>query len=133
MTGVQTCALPICDDYFISAESKILKVLNEAKYDFIKPDDLKSTIFKNISSEDVITVLLDEKKIIKLNEECITSQEIYNNAKKLAVEYIKSNGKITAAEYRDILNTNRKNAILLLEYFDLARITKRNGNDRVLF
>lgn len=121
------------DEDFIYAQTKILKSLEEAKFDFIKPDDLKGMTFKNINADDVIALLTDEKKLIKINEDCITSQEIYDNAKAVLIEFIKTDGKITAAEYRDLLNTNRKNAILLLEYFDLVRVTKRNGNDRVLF
>ena len=61
------------------------------------------------------------------------SQENYNKAKKILIEFIEINNKITAAEYRDLLGTNRKNAILLLEYFDKIRVTKRNANDRILF
>lgn len=121
------------DEDFLSAQSKILKTLDEAKYDFIKPDDLKSMIFKNIKPEDVIAIMIDEKKLIKISEECITSQENYNYAKNVLIDFIKTKGKITAAEYRDLLNANRKNAILLLEYFDIVRVTKRNGNDRVFF
>lgn len=121
------------DENYLKGEAKILKLLDEAGYDFIKPEDLKSMTFTNISSEDILSILTDNKKIIKINEDCITSYEKFDKAKNILIEYIKENGKITAAEYRDLLNTNRKNAIILLEYFDITRVTKRNGNDRVLF
>lgn len=121
------------DDDYVNAEHKILKVLSEANFDFMKPDDLMSMSFKNIKTEDILSLMINDKEIIKVNEECITSQEIYNNAKNILMEFVKTNGKITAAEYRDLLNTNRKNAILLLEHFDMMRVTKRNGNDRILF
>jgi len=45
---------------------------------------------------------------------------------------LKRDGKITAAETRDILGTNRKYAIILLEYFDSKKLTERNGDVRVL-
>ncbi len=77
--------------------------------------------------------MLDEKKLVKINEVGITTDEIYNDAKNLLIEFIKKNSKITAAEYRDLLNTNRKAAIGLLEHFDMQRVTKRVGNDRILF
>nr|WP_312575922.1 selenocysteine-specific translation elongation factor [Sedimentibacter sp.] len=121
------------DENYMNAEKEVLHVLNGAKFDFIKPEELISKSFKNIKSEDLLSLMISDKKVIKIDDESITTPEIYIRAKEILVEYIKSNGKITAAEYRDILNTNRKNAINILEHFDLIRVTKRNGNDRVLF
>jgi len=121
------------DDDYVNAENKILKILNDAKFDFMKPDDLYHMSFKNIKPEDIISLMINDKKIIKINEDCIMSQYNYENAKNIMINFIKTNGKITAAEYRDLLNTNRKNAIILLEHFDMIRVTKRSGNDRVLF
>ncbi|MFA9423839.1 MAG: SelB C-terminal domain-containing protein, partial [Sedimentibacter sp.] len=63
----------------------------------------------------------------------LTKIDIYNEAKAILINYIIQNNKIAAAEYRDLLNTNRKNAIGLLEYFDMIKVTKRVGNDRILF
>jgi len=121
------------DDNYINAELKVLNVLNSVKFDFIKPDEIMSMSFKDVKSEDLLSLMMGDKKVIKINDECITSHEIYDKAKDILVQFIKTNGKITAAEYRDLLNTNRKNAIIMLEHFDLSRITKRSGNDRVLF
>jgi len=121
------------DDDYLNAENKILKILNDANFDFMKPDDLYSMSFQNIKTEDIISLMINDKKIIKVNEDCIISQYNYENAKNIMIKFIKTNGKITAAEYRDLLHTNRKNAILLLEHFDMIRVTKRSGNDRVLF
>jgi selenocysteine-specific elongation factor len=39
---------------------------------------------------------------------------------------------MTAAEARDLFNTSRKKAIILLEYFDMKKITKREGDSRKL-
>ena len=47
--------------------------------------------------------------------------------------YLIENRYITASEYRDLLNTNRKIAIGLLEYFDQLKITKRIEDKRILF
>ncbi len=121
------------DDNYINAERKVIDVLNDAKFDFKKPDELISMVFKNVKSEDLLSLMMSDKKIVKINDECITSQETYQEAKDILIHFIKENGKITAAEYRDLLCTNRKNAIILLEHFDLSRITKRSGNDRILF
>ena len=74
-----------------------------------------------------------KKKLIKINEVGLTKVDIYNDAKNVLINYITQNKKITAAEYRDLLNTNRKTAIGLLEHFDMVKVTKRVGNDRILY
>ena len=48
------------------------------------------------------------------------------------VEFINKNASISVAEFRDLLNTNRKIALALLESFDGQGITKREENKRIL-
>lgn len=123
----------ILDENFLNAQNEIIKMLEQAKYNFIKPDDIISKNYKNINGSDVLNVMIDDKKLIKANEECIITVSLFNTSKEILVDFIKKNGKITAADFRDLLDTNRKNAIILLEYFDATKVTRRNGNDRVLF
>ncbi len=120
------------DDVYKRYEQNILKTLKEAGFEFAKPEDL---ILKagGDKAEEIIALMLENKVLIKAGDAGITTAEIYNDAKNLLMEYIKKNSKITAAEYRDLLNTNRKTAISLLEYFDVNKVTKRVGNDRTLF
>lgn len=120
------------DEEYKKYEQNILKTLKEANFEFVKQEELVSKLDFN-KSEEIIALMVDNKMMVKISDGCITTYEIYNRAKELLIEYIKKNSKITAAEYRDVLNTNRKNAINLLEHFDMQKVTKRVGNDRVLF
>jgi len=45
---------------------------------------------------------------------------------------LEANGKITLAEVRDLFNTSRKYAQALLEHFDAAGFTVRDGDFRKL-
>ena len=45
---------------------------------------------------------------------------------------LKTKGTLTMAEFRDLIGTSRKYAVPLLEWFDAAGITLRNGDVRVL-
>jgi len=124
----------IIRDYnFLNAEKEILKLLENANYDFIRPEDLINKKYNSINGDDVLNIMINDKKLIKVNEECILTANLFNKSKEMLVDFINKNGKITAADYRDLLNTNRKNAIIMLEYFDSIKVTRRNGNDRVLF
>lgn len=120
------------DEVYYKCEEIILKALDKVKFEFIKQEDLIVKVNNN-KSEQIMALMLEEKKLIKINEDFITTEKLYNETKDMLIEFIKKNSKITAAEYRDLLNTNRKVAIGLLEHFDIQKVTKRVGNDRVLF
>jgi selenocysteine-specific elongation factor len=47
-------------------------------------------------------------------------------------EYIDTNGRMTMAEFRDLLGTSRKYAVPLLEWFDSRGITVRSGDYRMM-
>jgi selenocysteine-specific elongation factor len=75
--------------------------------------------------------MVSDKDLFKFNE-MITTMDLYEEAKRLLIDYLGKNGRINAAGYRDLLNTNRKTAIALLEHFDMIKLTKRVENDRIL-
>ncbi|MDD4727088.1 MAG: SelB C-terminal domain-containing protein, partial [Tissierellia bacterium] len=58
--------------------------------------------------------------------------DLYKKSKSELISFINKNGSITVAEFRDLLGTNRKIALALLESFDQKRITKREDNKRIL-
>ena len=82
--------------------------------------------------EQVFISLISNGEIIKLNDEIYISKSNYDKALDILVNYINENGGITVAEYRDILDNNRKVALGLLEYFDQMKITKRDGDTRII-
>jgi selenocysteine-specific elongation factor len=119
------------DEDYRKIEGKILSILNEAEFEFIKTEDLTEKV-NHTSAGDVISLMISEKKLIKLNE-LITTTKLYEEAKNILVEFLSKNSKITAAQYRDLLKTNRKMAIALLEHFDMIKLTKRIENDRIFY
>ena len=46
--------------------------------------------------------------------------------------HLRAHGTITVAEARDILGSSRKTVVPMLEYFDTTRLTRRDGDIRVL-
>ena len=49
------------------------------------------------------------------------------------VQHINENGKITLAEFRDMLGTSRKYAMAILDYTDRNKITLKKDDYRVLY
>ena len=64
------------------------------------------------------------KDIEKLDDTYIMDKEIYEEIKKDLIKYLKEFGEITLGQYRDMLNSSRKNCMIILENFDRNKITK---------
>lgn len=119
------------DEDYRRIEEKALKIINEAKFELLKIDEV---IFKiNLPlAEDVLSLMITDENLVKLND-LVTTMKLYEETKNILIEFLNKNNKITAAQYRDLLNTNRKMAITLLEHFDTIKLTKRVENDRIFY
>lgn len=69
----------------------------------------------------------------RLNYQYYIHRAALQKAMDLLLKTIQAQGKITLAEYRDLIGTTRKYAIMILEYADENRITKMTGDYRVLY
>ncbi|MGN9164655.1 selenocysteine-specific translation elongation factor [Tissierellaceae bacterium HCP3S3_D8] len=121
------------DEEQSSIKTNILKILGEISALPPKRDELCEMlkVQQEIFNE-VFNSLVNTGEIIKLNEELFIGKEYYNRALEKLREYILKNGSVSVAEYRDLLNINRKLSLALLEYFDQNKITKREIDKRVL-
>ena len=120
------------DQKFNLIKNKILNVIEEAGYNFVKLSQIIELDKDKMSIEDILATLAEREEIIKVAEDTFTSRKLIEVAKNEIINFLNENNKISAAEYRDLLETNRKSAIALLEYFDNIKLTKRCENDRVL-
>lgn len=71
--------------------------------------------------------------LYKLNPEMYLLKEDFLHAKDKIIEFLKNNGFIELKHAKEILNSNRKYLVILLEHFDELKITRRDGDKRVLF
>ena len=111
-------------------KERALMILDEVKFELLKIDELSEKI-NHPMTDDVLSLMLTEKDLVRIND-LVTTRELYEEAKNILVEFLNKNKKISAAQYRDLINTNRKTAIALLEHFDMLKLTKRIENDRIL-
>lgn len=93
---------------------------------------IEATGYDSSQVDEVINSLVNSGEIIKLNEEIYLYKTLYEEGLRLLKGYVQEYKSITVAQFRDILNTNRKVALALLEYFDQFKITKRDGDKRLL-
>lgn len=81
-------------------------------------------------------VLMDLTKkgvLVKVGPTAFMHKTHWDNTLNLLKEYLQSHSEITLAEFRDMLGTSRKYAMLILETYDQMRITRKKGDVRVLY
>ena len=81
---------------------------------------------------EVVRLLEERGEAVHVKEDVVFHSESLEEGKRRLVDYLKAHGTIKAAEYRDLLQTSRKFAIALLEYFDSIKLTRRFGDTRRL-
>ena len=84
-----------------------------------------------IDSE-VVNLLDDEGKVVKVSETVVFSATAYREMVDRISAHLKEHGEITVADVRDLLGTSRKYALALMDHLDHVRITRRVGDVRVL-
>ena len=81
---------------------------------------------------ELLNFLIEQGKVVRVSEDIVFAASAYEEMVARVTDYIKSHGKITVAEVRDIFKTSRKYALAMMEYLDAQKITRRVGDERVL-
>lgn len=100
-----------------------------------KPENINKVAenFNNLDKFKTIhQFMVDNNFIVYLGESTYILKGFFLEAKKILISYLQNNHKITLGEFSKLLNSNRKNSLLLLEKFDEEKITKRIENYRIL-
>lgn len=87
---------------------------------------------QELVGEDVYFALVELGELQPLNEGVVYAAAEYQTFIQMILDSLQQQGKINAAQLRDLFNTSRKYAIALLEHLDEKRITRREGDDRIL-
>lgn len=82
---------------------------------------------------EVYNYLVDSGEIVKFNNDISLYIEVVDLSFEKLIKYIKENGSLSVAEFRDLLGSNRKTALALLEYADIKKVTIREGDKRRLY
>ena len=80
----------------------------------------------------ILNDLVIEHKLIKLAKDYYMHVDFVNDALKIIYKHFENNKTIKIADFRTMINASRKYAILLLDFFDIKKITKMSGEERIL-
>lgn len=76
--------------------------------------------------------MLKEKILVKISEDLTYHRNTLEEIKQKIRSALPPGSRFGVAEFKELFGLTRKHAIPLLEYLDRERITRRQGNDRVL-
>jgi len=97
----------------------------------LMPTPIADLISGGTQYTEVLNVLMG-KSVVLLDSLTVLHTDFYENAKARAADFISKNGSITVSQFRDIMKSNRKYAMIMLDNFDSQKFTKRLGDVRVL-
>ncbi len=119
------------------AEGKQKVILDEL-FNRLKQGEYSPPSIKEINLEvgedfpDLLGYLVRAGQIVKVSEDIYFTKDHYRNALDILKKIVEDKGSVTVADYRNALTTSRKYALALLEHFDDLRITRREGDERVM-
>ncbi len=79
-----------------------------------------------------LRILIEQQRLIRIEQDLYFHAEAVAAARERLVAYIKENGGLESVKFKYILDTSRKYAIPLLDYFDKIGVTRRVGYTRLL-
>jgi selenocysteine-specific elongation factor len=83
----------------------------------------------------ILQLLLDNGTVVRLQNELFFNAGVLNNLSQTLREYGDAHEPdrlIDVAAFKNLAGVSRKYAIPLLEHFDLARVTRRAGDKRII-
>ncbi len=115
------------DQTFDRVSGILLDSFRDAGYDFVRYSEIGFSREDKMVSDDILNILLEEEKVVKVTEDMYTLKENMERAKELIQERLKEDPLITIAQVRDMFGTSRKSAKPILEYMDSIKVTKKTG------
>nr|MBC8218274.1 SelB C-terminal domain-containing protein [Planctomycetota bacterium] len=87
-----------------------------------KPEDVQK----------ILKILIEQELLIRVDNDLLFHREAVEQAREMLTSYINKEGGLESVKFKYLLDTTRKFAIPLLDYFDRIGVTRRVGYTRLL-
>ena len=113
-------------------KERLIRRYRDAAYEMPSLEEILSSEKDRKNAAHLIETLAEEGLIVRLDHQFYIDGECFEKALQGLKEHISKEGRITLAEFRDMLGTSRKYAMMILDYTDLNHITKKIDDYRIL-
>lgn len=111
---------------------EIESIYKEAKYEVPIDIDVLNRYKDTKLARQILNDLVIEHKLIKLAKDYYMHVDTVNAALKTLYKYFEKEKTLKMADFRTMINSSRKYTILLLDFFDIKKITKTTDDVRIL-
>ena len=102
---------------------------------FSPPDAAEAADVLKISvaaAEKAVRLLEEQQKLVKVAPDMLFHCDAIARAKQILSDFIRKEGKLESVKFKYLLDTSRRYAIPLLDYFDRVGVTRAVGHTRYL-
>jgi len=118
----------------LQAISKIMTAIDKEPFSPPSLEEIQTTLnFGQNRIDETISYMVDQGQLIKIDESMYFSKAAIDKGQRILSEYFAREKELSLATARDLLNTSRKYALPLIEYFDRIHFTRRVGDSRVKY
>jgi len=120
------------DPHLSKKYDAFLLKLREDAFQTLRPEQYAQ--FLSIQPSTLMNLIQFGKQkgqLFVLQGDILFHSEIVNEARKRLLDYFGSHSEIRLSDFRNLLNTTRKYALPLMEYFDAQEVTERSGDVRL--
>ena len=130
-------ALPEHQEMFSDDEQKMLRsveslyktrLFNPPGYDEV----VEHTRADSERIQKILKILIEQEQLVRVDKDLLFHREAVERARETLVSFITEQGGLESVKFKYLLNTTRKFAIPLLDYFDRIGVTRRSGYTRYL-
>jgi selenocysteine-specific elongation factor len=80
----------------------------------------------------ILQILMEQERLVRVEKDLLFHSEAIEKARGLLIAFIKKEGQLESVKFKYLIDTSRKFAIPLLDYFDRIGLTRRAGYTRYL-
>jgi len=130
-------ALPEHRESFSDDQQKLIRSIETLFTDrCFNPPNLQEVIEHTKSSQDkvqkVFKILVEQQRLVRVDKDMFFHRDAVEQAREVLTTYIQEQGGLESVKFKYLLDTTRKFAIPLLDYFDRIGLTRRSGYTRYL-
>jgi selenocysteine-specific elongation factor len=116
-----------------SSDGPAARLLEVLGADQFAPPSLPDAMQRAGAGPEVVRALVQRGDLVRLSADIAFTREAYSNAVAIVRDLIGSDGSVTVAQLRDRIGASRRPVLALLEHLDAEKVTRRVGDQRVLF
>ncbi len=113
-------------------QEHIIRLLRDGRFAPPSRENIARGTGEGAAFDRMFRMLLDDGTVVEVAPGIFFDRAVLDEIKTIVAGEIGKNGNITVAGLRDRLQTSRKYALTVLEYFDTIKLTRRIGDARVL-